>query len=135
MCHQDSEKQAGMWTAGSFCPALPRLTSQRQQWANSADRRLPLSDYNLWSISVIGGVCRDSYSNNYVDQTVSKATNPTPYNPAHKQSGYVFLLAIVKKSLTLSLETAFVKFVYEIIACYVQLFPHNEKKRLWLFNF
>lgn len=66
------------WSQASFCPALPQMTSRRQQWAAAADRRLPLSDYNLWSISIIGGVCRDSYSNNYLDQTVSKATAPPP---------------------------------------------------------
>lgn len=68
----ESEHQA------SVCPALPLAPSRRQQWAGGADRRLPLSDSNLWSISIIGGVCRDSYSNNYLDQTVSKATTPPP---------------------------------------------------------
>lgn len=55
--------------------AVPPLTSGWQQWAGRSDRRLPLSDYNLWSISIIGGVCRDSNSNNYLDWSVSKATN------------------------------------------------------------
>lgn len=43
--------------------------------SSSLNRRLPVSDYNLWSISIIGGVCRDSYSNNYQDWSVSKATS------------------------------------------------------------
>ena len=64
-------------------PAFSLLPSGWQQWAESPNRRLPLSDYNLWSISLIGGVCRDSYSNNYLDWSVSKATNilppPLPY--------------------------------------------------------
>lgn len=79
----ESEHQA------SRCPAVPLSTSRGQQWAGGADRRLPLSDSNLWSISIIGGVCRDSYSNNYLDQTVSKATTPPPYSPAHKQGALV----------------------------------------------
>ena len=55
--------------------AVPPLASGWQQWAGRPNRRLPLSDYNLWSISIIGGVCRDSNSNNYLDWSVSKATN------------------------------------------------------------
>lgn len=35
-----------------------------QQWVALATE-VCQSDYNLWSISIIGGVCRDSYSNNY----------------------------------------------------------------------
>lgn len=92
-------------TASSW-PALPPLTSRRQQWADSADRRLPLTDYNLWSISIIGGVCTDSYSNNYLDQTVSKATTPPP-TTQHANSAWLCLpacLVIVKKSLNLSFE-------------------------------
>ncbi len=61
------------------CPAFPPLPSGWLQRAGSPNRRLPLSDYNLWSISIIGGVCRDSYSNNYLDWSVSKATNITPF--------------------------------------------------------
>lgn len=74
------------WTAAphrsTLCPALPLLPSGWQQRTGSPNRRLPLSDYNLWSISIIGGVCRDSYSNNYLDWSVSKATNP-PTPPLH----------------------------------------------------
>lgn len=58
------------------CPAFPLLPSWGQQRAGSPNRGLPLGDYNLWSISIIGGVCRDSYSNNYLNWTVSKATTP-----------------------------------------------------------
>lgn len=54
-------------TVQRWVSALPPLPSRGQQRAGGLNRRLPLSDYNLWSISVIGGVCRDSYSNNYLD--------------------------------------------------------------------
>lgn len=71
-------------------PAFLLLPSGWQQRAGSPNRRLPLSDYNLWSISIIGGVCRDSYSNNYLDWSVSKATNihpppPQPPTPLHRE--------------------------------------------------
>lgn len=62
-------RQTSCWLA-LFLPP-----SGWQQWAESPNRRLPLCEYNLWSISIIGGVCRDSYSNNYPDWRVSKATN------------------------------------------------------------
>lgn len=68
------------------------LPSGWQQWAESPNRRLPLSDYNLWSISIIGGVCRDSYSNNYLDWSVSKATNV----PIHPEWGEGKCLCVCK---------------------------------------
>lgn len=95
----------------SVCPALPPPTSRRQQWAGGADRRLPLSDSNLWSISIIGGVCRDSYSNNYLDQTVSKATTPPPTTQRTNSERLCLpaRLVIEKESVTLSFEPSFVK--------------------------
>lgn len=58
-------------------------------------RKLPLSDYNLWSISIIGGVCRDSNSNNYLDWSVSKATSPQPPPPLNGEWECVCLCALL----------------------------------------
>lgn len=106
-----SQQQLG--TAEWWVLHFPRLPSGWQQWAESPNRRLPLSDYNLWSISIIGGVCRDSYSNNYLDWSVSKATNIPPSLSLHTNSDFaayplVACLFTVKKSLTFSFEKAFV---------------------------
>lgn len=59
------------------------------------------------------------------------ATTPPPSQPGTQTvCGCVFLLATVNKSYTLSYKTAFAQFVYEIIACYVQLILQNKKKAL-----
>lgn len=57
--------------AGGKCLRSPPIGQEVAAVSGNINRRLPVSDYNLWSISIIGGVCRDSYSNNYQDWSVS----------------------------------------------------------------
>lgn len=63
----------------SICPRLllGSCISSASQWGAAASKQpwqkaVPLSDYNLWSISIKGGVRRESYSNNYLEWAVSK---------------------------------------------------------------
>lgn len=105
------ETEAGIGTPGVTLSCSSPADQSEAAVSRRRDRRLPLSDSNLWSISIIGGVCRDSYSNNYLDQTVSKATTPPP-TAQRTNSERLCLparLVIEKESLTPSLEPSFVK--------------------------